>query len=210
MTPGKTLQQDQAVAAKRNPSMIRQALSVPNQLTMLRLVALPFVLISMIYERHDLAFWLFIAAAVSDGIDGIVARHFNQKTLLGEYLDPIADKLLLSSCFIVQALIGAIPLWTTVLVLSRDVVIIATVLVVVLTTDIRSFPPSRLGKINTAVQIATMFSVLTHNYLQMFWTERITDALILATAATVLLSSVDYALAVSRRLQRHHGHSPRS
>jgi cardiolipin synthase len=210
MTPGNMLHQDQAVAAKRNPSMIRQALSVPNQLTMLRLVALPFVLISMIYERHDLAFWLFIAAAVSDGIDGIVARHFNQKTLLGEYLDPIADKLLLSSCFIVQALIGAIPLWTTVLVLSRDVVIIATVLVVVLTTDIRSFPPSRLGKINTAVQIATMFSVLTHNYLQMFWTERITDALILATAATVLLSSVDYALAVSRRLQRHHGHSPRS
>jgi cardiolipin synthase len=210
MTPNEAMHQGQTVAAKRNPSMIRQALSVPNQLTMLRLVALPFVLISMIYERHDLAFWLFIAAAVSDGIDGIVARHFNQKTLLGEYLDPIADKLLLSSCFIVQALIGAIPLWTTVLVLSRDVVIIATVLVVVLTTDIRSFPPSRLGKINTAVQIATMFSVLTHNYLQMFWTERITDVLILATAATVLLSSVDYALAVSRRLQRHHGHSPRS
>ena len=210
MTPNEALHQDQAVAAKRNPSMIRQALSVPNQLTMLRLLVLPFVLISMIYERHDLAFWLFIAAAVSDGIDGIVARHFNQKTLLGEYLDPIADKLLLSSCFIVQALIGAIPLWATVLVLSRDVVIIATVLVVVLTTDIRSFPPSRLGKINTAVQIATMFSVLTHNYLQMFWTERITDVLIFATAATVLLSSVDYALAVSRRLQRHHGPSPRS
>jgi cardiolipin synthase len=210
MTPNEAMHQDRAVAAKRNPSMIRQALSVPNQLTMLRLLLLPFVLISMIYERHDLAFWLFIAAAVSDGIDGIVARHFNQKTLLGEYLDPIADKLLLSSCFIVQALIGAIPLWTTVLVLSRDVVIIATVLVVVLTTDIRSFPPSRLGKINTAVQIATMFSVLTHNYLQMFWTERITDALILATAGTVLLSAVDYALAISRRLHQHHGHSSRS
>ena len=210
MTPNETMHQDRTVAAKRNPSMIRQALSVPNQLTMLRLLLLPFVLISMIYERHDLAFWLFIAAAVSDGIDGIVARHFNQKTLLGEYLDPIADKLLLSSCFIVQALIGAIPLWTTVLVLSRDVVIIATVAVVVLTTDIRNFPPSRLGKINTAVQIATMFSVLTHNYLQMFWTERITDALILATAGTVLLSAVDYALTISRRLHRHHGHSPRS
>jgi len=210
MTPNEAMHQDRTVAAKGNPSMIRQALSVPNQLTMLRLVALPFVLISMIYERHDLAFWLFIAAAVSDGIDGIVARHFNQKTLLGEYLDPIADKLLLSSCFIVQALIGAIPLWTTVLVLSRDVVIIATVLVVVLTTGVRSFPPSRLGKINTAVQIATMFSVLTHNYLQMFWTERITDALILATAGTVLLSAVDYALTISRRLHQHHGHSPRS
>jgi cardiolipin synthase len=210
MTPNEAMHQDQTAAAQSHPSMIRQALSVPNQLTMLRLLLLPFVLISMIYGRHDLAFWLFIAAAVSDGIDGIIARHFNQKTLLGAYLDPIADKLLLSSCFIVQALIGAIPLWTTVLVLSRDVVIIATVLVVVLTTDIRSFPPSRLGKINTAVQIATMFSILTHNYLQMFWTERITDVLILATAGTVLLSSVDYALAVSRRLHQHHGHSPPS
>jgi cardiolipin synthase (CMP-forming) len=209
MTPNEAMHQD-PVAAKRSRSMIRQALSVPNQLTMLRLLMLPFVLISMIYGRHDVAFWLFLLAAVTDGIDGLVARHFNQKTLLGAYLDPIADKLLLSSCFIVQALIGAIPLWATVLVLSRDVVIIATVLVVTLTTDIRSFPPSRLGKINTAVQIATMFSVLTHNYLQMFWTERITGALILATAGTVLLSSVDYALAISRRLQQHHGPPPRS
>jgi len=167
-------------------------------------VMLPFVLISMIYRRHDLAFWLFLAAAVTDGIDGLVARHFNQRTPLGEFLDPIADKLLLSSCFIVQALIGAIPLWLTVLVLSRDVVIIATVLVVVLTTEIRRFPPSFIGKLNTAVQIATVFAVLTHNYLEMYWTGQITNLLIAATAGTVLLSSVHYALEMSRRLHLHH------
>jgi len=203
MTPN-ALQQDEAAAAGRRTSIIRQALSVPNQLTMLRMVMLPFVLISMIYRRHDLAFWLFVAAAVTDGIDGLVARHFDQRTLLGEFLDPIADKLLLSSCFIVQALIGAIPLWLTVLVLSRDVVIIATVLVVVLTTEIRRFPPSLMGKLNTAVQISTIFAVLTHNYLATYWTREITNLLIAATAGTVLLSSVHYALEMSRRLQLHH------
>jgi cardiolipin synthase len=203
MTPN-ALQQDEAVAAGRRTSMIRQALSVPNQLTMLRLLMLPFVLISMIYRRHDLAFWLFLAAAVTDGIDGLVARHFNQRTLLGEFLDPIADKLLLSSCFIVQALIGAIPLWLTVMVLSRDVVIIATVLVVVLTTEIRRFPPSLMGKLNTAVQIATIFAVLAHNYLETYWTRELTNFLVAATAGTVLLSSVHYALEMSRRLHLHH------
>jgi cardiolipin synthase len=210
MTPD-ALQRDEAVAANHRSSMIRQALSVPNQLTMLRMVMLPFVLITMIYRRHDLAFWLFVAAAVTDGIDGLVARHFNQRTLLGEYLDPSADKLLLSSCFIVQALIGAIPLWLTVLVLSRDVVIIATVLVVVLTTEIRSFPPSLVGKVNTAVQITTIFAVLTHNYLETYWTREITNFLMAATAGTVLLSSVHYALEMSRRLHfHHHSRPPRS
>jgi cardiolipin synthase len=206
MTPNAL--QDEAVAAGRRTSMIRQALSVPNQLTMLRLLMLPFVLISMIYRRHDLAFWLFLAAAVTDGIDGLVARHFNQRTPLGEFLDPIADKLLLSSCFIVQALIGAIPLWLTVMVLSRDVVIIATVLVVVLTTEIRRFPPSLMGKLNTAVQIATIFAVLAHNYLETYWTRELTNFLIAATAGTVLLSSVHYALKMSRRLHLHHHSRP--
>ncbi len=207
MTPN-AVHRDETLAASRRASMIRQALSVPNQLTMLRMVMLPFVLISMIYRRHDLAFWLFVAAAVTDGIDGLVARHFNQRTLLGEFLDPIADKLLLSSCFIVQALIGAIPLWLTVLVLTRDVVIIATVLVVVLTTEIRRFPPSLMGKLNTAVQISTIFAVLTHNYLETYWTRQTTSFLIAATAGTVLLSSVHYALEMSRRLHLHHNSRP--
>lgn len=176
---------------------------------MFRMLVLPFILIAMIYEQHDMALWLFLAAAVSDAIDGIVARHFDQKTRLGEFLDPIADKLLLSSCFVIQALIGAIPWWITVLVISRDVIIIATALVVVLTTDVTSFPPSVFGKANTFVQIAAMFSVLVHNSLQASWTGTLTTTLIWAAAGTILLSSVHYAIETSRHLHEHQaGSSP--
>jgi phosphatidylglycerophosphate synthase len=84
------------------------------------------------------------------------------------------------------------------------VVIIATVLVVVLTTEIRRFPPSLMGKLNTAVQIATIFAVLAHNYLETYWTRELTNFLVAATAGTVLLSSVHYALEMSRRLHLHH------
>ncbi len=184
--------------------MFQQVLSVPNQLTMLRMVVLPFVLISMIYERHEMALWLFVAAAVTDAIDGLVARHFDQKTLLGEFLDPIADKMLLSSCFIVQALIGAIPWWITILVLLRDVTIIATVLVLVLATSVKTFPPNSFGKANTVAQIATIFAVLCRNAWVGTEATTVVDVLIWVTAATTLLSSVQYALETSRRLQGYH------
>lgn len=206
----KAVQQGRQVADERSRSLIQQVLSVPNQLTMFRMLLMPFILIAMIYERHDMAFWLFLAAAVSDSIDGLVARHFNQKTMLGEFLDPIADKLLLSSCFVVQAFIGAIPWWITVLVISRDVIIIATVLVVVLATEVRDFPPSVFGKANTVVQIAAMFSILVHNYLHTEVTSALTTTLIWAAAATILLSSVHYAIDTSRRLQEHHAGASRS
>ena len=185
-------------------SLFQQVLSVPNQLTMLRMVVLPFVLISMIYERHEMALWLFVAAAVTDAIDGLVARHFDQKTLLGEFLDPIADKMLLSSCFIVQALIGAIPWWITILVLLRDVTIIATVLVLVLATSVKTFPANSFGKANTVAQIATIFAVLYRNAWVGTEATTVVDVLIWVTAATTLLSSVQYALETSRRLQGYH------
>ena len=205
-------QQALTQAEERSPttrvSMLRQVLSVPNQLTMLRMIVLPFVLISMIYEQHEMALWLFVAAAVTDGIDGLVARHFNQKTLLGEFLDPIADKLLLSSCFIVQALIGAIPWWITVLVLVRDITIIATVLVMFLATSLKRFPPSVFGKVNTAAQILTLFAVLSRNAWGGAPAATLVDVLIWVTAATTLLSSVHYALETSRRVHGYHSGSP--
>ncbi len=187
----------------RTRSLIQQVLTVPNQLTMIRMLVVPFILISMIYQRHDMALSLFVVAALTDGIDGLVARHFNQKTRLGAYLDPIADKLFLSSAFFVQALIGAIPWWLTILVLSRDVIIVATVLVTTLATQIRDFPASGFGKVNTAVQVATIFSVLLHNSFQQPLTAEATQVLILATAGTTILSAVHYAIEYSRRLHEH-------
>lgn len=195
---------ERAARAAERPQL-SQVLTVPNQLTLLRMVVLPFVLISMIYGQHTASLWLFVAAAVTDVIDGVVARRFNQKTRLGQYLDPIADKLLLSSCFVAQSVNGAIPWWVTILVLLRDVMIIATVLVVVLTTSVRSFPPSLLGKTNTMVQFITLITVLLNNVIRAGWLQGVITALVAMTAVTTVFSAVHYALEVSRRLYAYPG-----
>ncbi len=201
--PGNTISDVERAAQAAERSQLSQVLTVPNQLTLLRMVVLPFVLISMIYGQHTASLWLFVAAAVTDVIDGIVARRFNQKTRLGQYLDPIADKLLLSSCFVAQSVNGAIPWWVTILVLLRDVMIIATVLVVVLTTSVRRFPPSLLGKANTVVQFTTLLTVLLNHVILAGWLQRVITALVAMTAVTTVFSAVHYALEVSRRLYAH-------
>lgn len=201
--PGNTSSDVERAARAAERPQLSQVLTVPNQLTLLRMVVLPFVLISMIYGQHTASLWLFVAAAVTDVIDGVVARRFNQKTRLGQYLDPIADKLLLSSCFVAQSVNGAIPWWVTILVLLRDVMIIAIVLVVVLTTSVRSFPPSLLGKANTIVQFTALLTVLLNNVIQAGWLQGVITALVAMTAVTTVFSAVHYALEVSRRLYAH-------
>lgn len=201
--PGNTISDIERAAQAAERPHLSQVLTVPNQLTLLRMVVLPFVLISMIYGQHTVSLWLFVAAAVTDVIDGVVARRFNQKTRLGQYLDPIADKLLLSSCFVAQSVNGAIPWWLTILVLLRDVMIIAIVLVVVLTTSVRSFPPSLLGKANTIVQFTALLTVLLNNVIQAGWLQGVITALVAMTAVTTVFSAVHYALEVSRRLYAH-------
>ena len=182
---------------------MRQLWNVANQLTLFRLLGIPLIFISILYGRHGWALALFVAAAVTDAIDGLVARRFNQKTQLGAYLDPIADKLLLSSSFFVLALVHSIPWWVTIFVLSRDVMIVATSLVVFLATSIRDFPPSVLGKINTAVQVATVFAVVIRNAYPSGATEPLVTGLIWLTGLSTMLSGGHYAVVMSRRLARH-------
>lgn len=188
-------------ASGRTRALFSQILSVPNQLTLIRMLLVPFILISMIYEQHDVALYLVLAAALTDGFDGLVARHFNQQTLLGAYLDPIADKIFLASTFFVQSLTGRIPWWLTILVLSRDVIILLTALVTALATQIRTFPPTMLGKFNTFIQVSTVFVVLVNNAFPQSWTGPIVTALFWTTAATTLMSAVQYSVNYSRRLQ---------
>src|SRR6266699_4900501 len=126
--------------------MTSRIFTVPNQLTFLRLGFLPFFIISIHYHRYDIALAVLIIAALTDGMDGLLARSLNQKTALGAYLDPIADKLLLSSSFVALALEGKIPLWLTILVLGRDVLILTTALVIMLVSGYRQFQPSIYGK----------------------------------------------------------------
>ena len=207
MSTQNPLDQATPTVGEAPPSAIRQALSIPNQLTMVRMLVLPFILIAMIYRQHDTALWLFVAAGLTDAVDGLVARRFNQKTRLGAFLDPMADKLLLSSAFVVQALIGVLPWWVTILVLSRDLIIMATVVVMILATPIRDFPPSIFGKVNTAVQFLTILAVVVHNAEQSWWSSEAVSVFIWATAATTLVSAAHYMVETMERIQEHSGES---
>jgi len=184
---------------------MRQLWNLANQLTLFRLLGIPLFLISLVYGRHGWALALFVAAAITDAIDGLVARRLNQRTTLGAYLDPIADKLLLSSSFFTLSLVGSVPWWVTILVLSRDAIIISTTLVVALATSIRDFSPSVLGKLNTGAQVGAVFAVVLRN----FWGHRATvglaTALVWLAAAFTVLSGVHYAVMTSRKLGRHTG-----
>ncbi len=140
--------------------MASRILTVPNQLTFLRLGFLPLFIILVFYRRYSWALAILIFAGLTDTMDGVLARTLNQKTSLGAYLDPIADKLLISSSFVVLALNGQIRWWLTILVLGRDVLILTTAAVILLTAGYRSFPPSIYGKLTTTLQIVLVFTVL--------------------------------------------------
>ena len=180
---------------------MRQLWTFANQLTLFRLLVIPLVLIAMLYGHHGWALALFLVAGITDGIDGLVARKLNQRTQLGAYLDPIADKFLLTSSFFMLALIGSVPWWVTILVLSRDFLIMTTILVINLATGIREFPPSVLGKWNTTIQIATVFAVMLWNAWRTPVTEGLARTLIWLTAGSTVASGVHYAILTSRRFQ---------
>lgn len=136
--------------------MLRQLRSFPNLLTLLRLCFIPFVVSSILEGRYETALALFVLAGISDALDGVLARSLGQRTKLGEYLDPIADKLLLSTLFLVLSAAHRIPWRVTVIVFSRDVIILVVCTLVYATTPLRDFSPTLLGKINTVAQIVTV------------------------------------------------------
>jgi cardiolipin synthase len=123
--------------------------TVPNQITFLRLGFLPVFLILISYEEYRWALLVLVVAGLSDGIDGLLARKLNQRSALGAYLDPIADKLLLSSSFIILAFKKQLAWWLTILVLSRDVLILIVAVVILLISGYQPFPPSIYGKLTT-------------------------------------------------------------
>ena len=180
--------------------MIRQLWTVANQLTMLRLVFIPFIVINVIDGHHRWALVLFVLAGISDGLDGTLARMLKQKTVLGQYLDPIADKLLLSSLFLVLSLLHKIPWRVTILVFSRDICIIATCAVLYATTNIRTFAPSVFGKVNTLAQIIALFFVLLREIDGATWVQIGRTMGLWATFAFTLISGIHYIIITGQRL----------
>lgn len=140
-------------------------MTLPNLLSILRMCLVPFFAIAVLNARPGQALALFAIAGLTDALDGSIARFWNQQSKLGAYLDPMADKLLLVTAYVVLTIPHqgpgvVIPLWVTGLVITRDVVIVGVAAVLYLSSGISSFPPSLLSKINTGTQIAAVILVL--------------------------------------------------
>lgn len=179
------------------------SLTLANQLTLMRLALVPAFVILVLYGRMGWALAAFVTAGITDGLDGLIARWTNSRTALGAFLDPMADKLLLVSAFVVLSLPGIglvnrIPVWLTVLVISRDVAIVATVAIVSLTLGPRTFPPSVYGKVATALYIVTIAVVLLFNFLKQ--ASVVVDIMVWVSLAITLLSGFHYTVHVRRTL----------
>ncbi|MBB5056807.1 cardiolipin synthase [Granulicella aggregans] len=181
-------------------AFLAQFRAAPNLLTMVRLFTIPFIVIEILDGNFGVAFALFILAGISDGFDGLLARWLDQKTTLGLYLDPIADKLLLSTLFLVLTHVGIIPRYVTVLVFSRDfgILLIATLLFA--THTLRDFRPSLFGKLNTLVQIVALLTILGEKAFSSHQFTTLNATLVRSIAFLAPLSAAQYAWIVIQRL----------
>jgi cardiolipin synthase len=174
--------------------------TVPNQITLLRLGFLPFFLILISYEHYRWALLVQVVAGLSDGIDGLLARKLNQKSALGAYLDPIADKLLLSSSFVILAFKSKLAWWLTIMVLSRDILLLTVAAVILLISGYRPFPPSILGKCTTAVQILLVFLVVLGAAYPGDTFTLLVRILVYTVAVLTIVSGFHYSISIARRL----------
>lgn len=166
-----------------------------NQLTLLRMLLIPAFVILVVYGRLGWALGVFVTAGLTDALDGVLARRAGQPTTLGAWLDPMADKLLLVTTFVVLTLpnlglANPLPLWLTILVISRDVVIVLTVAIVNLAIGRRTFRPSLLGKVATAIYILTATGAMFFNYLHT--RSLAVDVLVWASLGITLASGLHY------------------
>src|ERR1700690_1097431 len=173
-------------------------LTVPNQLTFLRLGFLPFFIIMIFYQHYTWALGILLVAGLTDGIDGLLARSLNQRSSLGAYLDPIADKLLLSSSFIILAFKKQIAWWLTIIVFSRDILILVVAVVILLISGNRPFPPSIYGKLTTAVQIILVFTVVLSAAYPDIHLGKVIHVLVYGVTIFSVFSALHYSFSTAR------------
>ena len=165
-------------------------MSVPNILTLLRILLIPLFVILIINKSFGWALIIFAIAGITDGVDGLIARITRQRTELGAYLDPIADKLLLSAGFVTLAIIEIIPSWLAVIVITRDVIILLGILVMILTNYSPKIQPSLISKVTTSLQISTILLVLMVEYGSIF--RNLSNIAIYGTTLFTVLSGSHY------------------
>ncbi len=179
--------------------------NIPNFLTVFRIVLVPIIVIFLIQGQFAKALICFVIAGVTDALDGMLARLLNQTTVVGAYLDPLADKVLVVSLYATLAIIGSIPGWLAVIVISRDFIILGGILVLTLMSVKLDIKPSFISKINTMVQIATVFFAL----LLKLGTEKHLREVFLAicwlTAVLSVISGGDYLIKGLKLINRGDG-----
>jgi len=174
-------------------------INLPNFLSFARLLSVPLLVWLVLDNRMMAAFWVFVAAGISDAVDGYLAKHFDSKTELGAHLDPLADKALLVGIYLTLGWVGFIPLWLVILVAFRDLTIVGGALLEQTITQSFKSRPMMISKINTALQIALAAIVLAHHGLG-FDDFGMTHLLVLVVAATTVLSGLLYVINWTRRV----------
>jgi len=184
----------EAPYTRRNPLS-----TAPNLLTVIRICLAPFLVAAILQNNFTLGFGLFIAAGLTDALDGVLARVLKQRTVLGQYLDPIADKLLLSTLFLVLMHKGLMPTTVTVLVFGRDVGILLVAAVMYAVAGRREFGPSILGKANTVAQVTAVAVVILQQLTAAKWVVILRFVALDATIGLTIASGLHYAWIASHR-----------
>jgi cardiolipin synthase len=181
--------------------MTRLGLNLPNLITLARLMSVPLMIWLILSDRFGVAFWVFVAAGISDGLDGYIAKRFDCRTRLGALLDPAADKALLSSVYVALGSGGILPDWLVILVVFRDATIIGGFVLMQTIAAPRNFDPLYISKVNTLVQIALVAYVLAG--LGLGFTDGngdLTQALVMLASLTTVLSGMSYLVRWARIL----------
>jgi len=169
-------------------------MNIPNSLTLLRIILVPVIVIFLIDEDYFGAMIAFVVAGITDGLDGFLARILKQKTILGAYLDPMADKALLSSSFITLSVLGIIPGWLAVIVISRDMVILLGISLLFILSISFDVKPAFISKITTLSQILTVFLVLMSKSFPLFTSYEVIEVFFWITASFTIISGFNYLL----------------
>jgi cardiolipin synthase (CMP-forming) len=183
---------------------LRELGSAPNLLTLLRLIFVPLVVVEIQQQSYAWALTIFVVAGITDGLDGLLARALKQKTTVGQYLDPIADKLLLSTMFLMLSIAHIIRWPFTIMFFSRDIIILIVCTLLYATGTMKVFRPSLFGKANTAMQILSVFLALFHEINHLEWTRLAKRWSLWATVALTTISGVHYVLRLAIDLRAVH------
>jgi cardiolipin synthase (CMP-forming) len=173
--------------------------TMPNLLTIARICLAPFLVSAVLEGKFVTGFVLFMVAGITDLLDGTLARILKQRTVLGQYLDPVADKLLLSTLFLVLTHMNLIPVRITALVFGRDLGILVVAAILYSAAGRRDFKPSLFGKANTLAQVAAVASVLLYQTDRAAWVEVVKNYSLYATVGLTIASGLHYAWLVTRR-----------